>query len=404
MLFSRVATMARKKDVKRTRVPTHEAGPRFADLIAPVAEEAFFADYWTKQPLVSRQAPALLEGLFDLDDLERYLVSVQPGVGSLLLVKEGKPAPTTVFEDMFREGYSTQTVYAAFSEGYTIVLNFVHERWPPVKRLTTHLEEVLQCKVQTNIYITGESSQGFNVHSDLHDVLILQTHGAKNWTIYPKPGGGDAPLMELVLEEGTVLYMPQGFPHAAHTASGFSVHLSIGIHHYTWLDLAGDALRNAAALDPAWRQPVPWAVLRGLEPPPKAADIEARFRSAFASEESVGAAIAAYKTRLADSAHRRNPAPTGYVRSLMGLGKIDGETRVRRRPGVGCTVAQDFQGAAICFLGRLIRAPLHAADALEFVGKNESFRVRDLPGTLSDRSKAVLVRRLIREGLLQAEA
>ena len=385
-------------------LPSSSKGaPRFADLVAPLTEEAFFSEYWTQKPLVATHSESLLEGLFDLDDLERYLVSVQPGVGSLLLVREGKPAPTTVFEDMFREGYSTQTVYSAFSEGYTIVLNFVHERWPPVKLLTTHLEEVLQCKVQTNIYITGESSQGFGVHSDLHDVLILQTHGAKNWTIYPKPGGGEAPLLELVMEKGTVLYMPQGFPHAAHTKSGFSVHLSIGIHHYTWLDLAGDALRNAAGADPAWRQPVPWAVLRGLEAPPAPAEIEARVRSAFAGEDAVLAAIGAYKARLADSAHRRNPAPTGYVGSLRHLAAIDGETFVRRRPGVGCAVARDFQGAAIHFLGRLIRAPLHVADALEFVQKTESFQVRELPGSLSDRSKAVLVRRLVREGLLQAE-
>jgi hypothetical protein len=40
--------------------------------------------------------------------------------------------------------------------------------------------------------------------------------------------------------------------------------------------------------------------------------------------------------------------------------------------------------------------------ALEHVRDHERFRVRDLPGTLDDDSKVVLVRRLVREGLLRA--
>ena len=48
-----------------------------------------------------------------------------------------------------------------------------------------------------------------------------------------------------------------------------------------------------------------------------------------------------------------------------------------------------------------IAVPLHAGPAVRHALTTERFRVRDLPGDLDDAGKLVLVRRLIREGLLQ---
>ena len=47
--------------------------------------------------------------------------------------------------------------------------------------------------VQANAYSTPRGSQGFAVHHDTHDVLVLQVAGEKRWQLYD-------PLLELPLK------------------------------------------------------------------------------------------------------------------------------------------------------------------------------------------------------------
>ena len=47
-----------------------------------------------------------------------------------------------------------------------------------------------------------------------------------------------------------------------------------------------------------------------------------------------------------------------------------------------------------------IRFPSHVTDTLQYALSHGDFVVRDLPGDLDDEGKLVLVKRLVREGLL----
>ena len=90
-------------------------------------------------------------------------------------------------------------------------------------------------------------------------------------------------------------------------------------------------------------------------------------------------------------------APT----SLTALDDLDVSTELERRPGVGCSVAADAETARVFFMGETIRTPPRAARALEFIASHARFRIADIDPSLSDDSKLVLARRLIKEGLLQ---
>jgi hypothetical protein len=48
-----------------------------------------------------------------------------------------------------------------------------------------------------------------------------------------------------------------------------------------------------------------------------------------------------------------------------------------------------------------VRGPASIESALRFIAAAEAFQVRELPDALTDQSKLVLVRRLVREGLLR---
>jgi len=52
---------------------------------------------------------------------------------------------------------------------------------------------------------------------------------------------------------------------------------------------------------------------------------------------------------------------------------------------------------------RRVEAPARVAPQLLFVAGHEAFTIADLPGPLDDKGKVVLVRRLVREGILTVD-
>ncbi|MEI8258703.1 MAG: cupin, partial [Deltaproteobacteria bacterium] len=59
------------------------------------------------------------------------------------------------------------------------------------------------------------------------------------------------------------------------------------------------------------------------------------------------------------------------------------------------------EGISLVCYGSSVNFPGQAAEAVRFAVSREDFRVADLPGGLDDAGKLVLVRRLVREGVLQ---
>jgi hypothetical protein len=67
-----------------------------------------------------------------------------------------------------------------------------------------------------------------------------------------------------------------------------------------------------------------------------------------------------------------------------------------------CQVHDDGNRVVIRFPGAHLRAPASTRSALRFIASSDKpFRLSDLPGALSRRSRGVLVHRLVREGLLE---
>ena len=126
-------------------------------------------------------------------------------------------------------------------EGATIVLQGLQRYWTPVSDLVAALELELGHPCQANAYLTPPGAQGFAVHSDSHDVFVVQTHGTKLWEIHGDGGPG-----ELLLEPGVVAYLPTGTPHAARAQEAVSLHLTIGINQLTWRQLVSRLVRRGA--------------------------------------------------------------------------------------------------------------------------------------------------------------
>ncbi len=255
--------------------------------------------------------------------------------------------------------------------------------------------------MQVNSYSTPRGSQGFAVHHDTHDVLVLQVAGEKRWLLYDpllelplkhqryskSLGEHGEPTDDLVLRAGDTLYLPRGWLHQAETSDTDSLHLTIGINAYTWLDAA------KAALGPLEHDA---DLRRGVAPDGEEADeIAERLRAQLSPEE----VARRRRRRFLDT---RRPIREDGISQLRALERLDVETPVERRSTVIADLEEGEDGVGIVFEGRELHFPAHARD--EVVGcfeAEEPFRLSELPGDLDDAGRLVLARRLVREGFLR---
>jgi hypothetical protein len=105
--------------------------------------------------------------------------------------------------------------------------------------------------VLVNLYAGWRTDNGFNVHWDDQDNLILQVAGRKRWKIWnqtrPYPFKEDVvdtskppaeePAWDGILEAGGLLSVPRGAWHVAYPLDEPSLHLTVTIQNYTGIDL-----------------------------------------------------------------------------------------------------------------------------------------------------------------------
>ncbi len=382
---------------RTTRTPTSSSALERA--IAPVGVEEFLAEYWERKPLVvPREEQRRFEDLLSVRDVERLITETAIRMPSFRLVKAGatvsgyagdlswRPEPFTGVADVPR-------VLAEFEEGATIVLQGLHHSWLPLARYCRQLEAYFGHPAQANAYFTPRGSQGLPVHHDTHEVFTLQVSGQKRWLVYEPAlelplktqnyrsalGEPGEPVLDVTQGPGDTLYLPRGWLHQALTSETDSLHITVGVSVRTWLDEARSTLERGAD-DVELRRAVD-----GAEPPElPALDREAALRRA--------------RRRLVRT---RRPILDGQLAELRALDRLTTETPLERRD----TVIADLEGARLSFEGRELEFPGRLADELTFlVETTERFTAAEIPGTLDEPGRLVLVRRLVREGFLRRSA
>jgi bifunctional lysine-specific demethylase and histidyl-hydroxylase NO66 len=289
-------------------------------------------------------------------------------------------------------------VYELFDGGATIVLQSLHRFWPPLARFGRDLELALTHPVQVNAYITPPASRGLGVHHDEHDVFVLQVYGRKRWDVHDPDGRPGDRLIEAELAPGDCLYIPQRFPHAAWTAQTASVHLTVGVVPTTWAGVLRPAV--TAAVEAALSgQPLP----AGFAADPAAltarvAEQLGEVRQRLDKLDPAAIAVAAADRFWSG----RPPILTGQLQQLLALPEIGQATVVRRRPGAVCRLRRRADRLEVLLGDRALLMPARLEPAMRAILAGDRLAVGDLAGHLDPPSRLVLVRRLVREGLLES--
>jgi hypothetical protein len=292
-------------------------------------------------------------------------------------------------------------LFGAFDAGATLVVSQFHEMHAPLMRFCRGLEQVFLHAVQANIYLTPPGAQGFRVHYDTHDVLVLQVTGEKRWRLFPDqpvprptrrtpwPGNisADGEPEVLTLRAGDTFYVPRGVMHdaAAQEGSAPSLHITVGLMDPSFaavLRLAVDLLEET---EPALRATFPtWRLAEG---PGRLAEL-ARPLAARLAEP---AALERTALELLDRLAADRPALLG--RGLFVMMPEDG-TRLCLAPGVlHALVPEPDGGASLRWVGAALRLDARQAGWMERLADGAA------PAELGEGAPE-FCRRLVRRGLL----
>ncbi|MBC7932679.1 MAG: cupin [Rubrivivax sp.] len=339
-----------------------------AEILEPYAPEEFLASFWGVNFLHARGAAGRFARLMPWETLNEILRRQRLDFPRLRLVQDGKPLPVSEYLRHVAAGrrrasiprLKTSELTKHLREGATLVLDAVDELHEPLEQLAAGLELFFREHVQINLYAGWQTSRGFDLHWDDHDVFILQVTGRKRWSVYgqtrPFPLVADVekalkpehePLWEGTLEDGDLLYIPRGWWHVAQPLAEPTLHLTVGIHNRTGLDILRWLAEQMRASE-AFRRDLP----RMASAPERAAHI-ARLREELLAE-------------MGDALLERF------------YGDMDAQAESRARPNLPWGATPEMMPAAGCAIVRLVAPrPLKfemAEGAVEFSALKKRWR------------------------------
>jgi hypothetical protein len=267
--------------------------------------------------------------------------------------------------------------------------------------------------VHANAYLTAGNTTGFSPHYDTHEVFVLQVGGTKHWSVYPPPlhlphrsqplaRSGytpPAPLFEVDLHPGDLLYLPRGYVHAAATATSesFSAHVTVGVTVYTWIELLSEWVQSSKDL----------VSFREALPPGFAADDSSREAlvaglleriEALRTGSTGGARTAAVVESFRQRVRAAQPkADTPFDADVSVLGAT---TAFDVAEPARYTVGEARGNMTLTLDGRTLVLPAGVKGALEAICQRRSFRPGELPRTLDDHAMMAFVQFLETEGFL----
>ncbi len=229
------------------RSPTEDEVADACESIRPLLGKMdcaeFLSERWEQAPWLSRPGAQWARQLMGISDMRRMI-----GSWPMRFLKNHgtanmqKPGSGFLIDERWQRGdeVPVDAVDVAIREQRTLVMHNLEVYWPPVGELVRQVVRYFHAYSQVNVYMSpAELSVATTAHQDAHSVFILQLHGAKRWCVHPPPSpfthkslqrgkrgeiiasddraAMGAPLLNVTLTPGRVLYIPRAYFH--HTST-----------------------------------------------------------------------------------------------------------------------------------------------------------------------------------------
>ncbi len=400
---------------EHTKMKNKQIWPSLEMLIGELPAENFFSEVWEKKHLLVRassnaQFTDILDRLFSFEHADQLLSVSGPRFRNFIrMTKDGRPIPNDQFSMEREDGletYKPGKIIQLYREGATITVNRAHQCSTELARLCGDLSRELKAHVNANVYITPPQSQGFAVHSDTHDVFLVQINGTKRWKVQKNleylsttrnHNVKSDPVSErrwdtFSLTRGDIIYIPRGLLHEGMSQDTHSLHITLGIHSTTWADLTRRVLNKVEFRESIFRQ----SIRPDVEIP------ESTIRQLI-SILSSGLRNSKIIREVIDDDRKRNDTVSvrGCFLKASEKPTIGMKTRIGPvRNDIPDIVLLD-EKCVLYFGEKVLTFPNFASLHLRAILQNTSVTVDDLPGGLDDEGKLTLVRCLFAHGVLK---
>jgi ribosomal protein L16 Arg81 hydroxylase len=384
-------------------------------LIGSLPVEQFWSNYWEHCCLLvpSAQNPSLrtlCRKLFSFDQADQILSVRGPRFRDFIRMSQGGHAiPRREYSVVRQDGlvdFNVEQVLELYADGATITLNRAHQGSEALASLCVDLARDFHAHVNANVYITPPNSQGFAVHSDTHDVFLLQVEGRKKWKIQKNldylatprnPNVTSDPVAtvewdEFYLDIGDAVYIPRGLLHEGIADSSHSLHITLGIHPYTWADLVRDVLAEVEGTDSLLRQST---LASPIDFEDALRTVSSRLTTRLSDTEAIKPLVSARTGPYQAGSHR------GRFRKLTDLTPITLTTTVRTRKGPDISLDRNRDEVVLSFGTKSLAFPSYVSPHLELLLQSAAITAEELPSDLDDNGKLTLLRRLHSEGVIE---
>lgn len=380
--------------------------------------DEFIQEYFQKELLLIQQdSPTVFKNILQESDIEDYLENVVLRFPDAKLVKNAETKDQRDYT--YPNGVIRKNVFfEKFLEGSTIALSGLHKSLSKLANLVRSLETETGHPCQTNIYLTPPNSQGFKIHYDSHDVIILQIGGKKNWKIFDDPilkwPHHEQPfeaenhesgklLKDFDLKTGDTLYIPRGVWHSAEATDDYSLHVTIGIMGVTWGDLIQRYVKDQTMKNSSLREYVPFDLMNGKP--------ESLAKALFEkSKEALGDQfVQEFSTQYQASNLQQFQKPTvsNFILHAREYQNIKIDTVLSRTCNLKYSISTDENDSDTLIIkvgGQEINLPEFTKEIVEFIlSSNGSFSVKDLPDTIDEEGKVNLCIPFVKKGILRID-
>ncbi|QUM75089.1 hypothetical protein HWV00_01880 [Moritella sp. 24] len=387
-------------------------------LLHDMALSEFYLKFWDKKPLIIKGHKQKFTKYYSIKQFESRITENDLRYPQFKLAKNGEAiSPSTyTLSRTFKNKQDNNcidipAVYRLWNNGATVILHTLQSSTHTLSGYLHQLESELGHRVQANAYLTPKKSQGFDIHYDTHDVLILQVEGNKKWRVWEspidkKPFKNDYSILEKepegalfydgILNQGDLLYIPRGYPHMAQSTEETSLHLTIGIHVYRQIDALNlvfkSILRECENENSNfWRNSVgkDYRYSRDMEFDSALENIVSKIKKSWG--------MAPVIERFNEE---RRPINQHLFSKSSEIDSIILNTKMQCYDGVCSNFKENENDIILTYLGRILTLPKSLGDAISIIIEKQYFTPNDIID-YENESKLILCRHLLKEGFIK---
>jgi ribosomal protein L16 Arg81 hydroxylase len=366
-------------------------------------KQIFLNKHYDKKPFIKKNKLQYRE-VFEISDFD-FLLTIAESQNVRLVKNQEYLNPNKFYKS---NGLDISRVYYYYTIGYSIVFLGVNKLSLSIKRLCQELREESGFIFAANLYLSPSNSKALELHYDAHDVFVLQVAGNKKWKLYPS---SSKPLLnthqpiidsesfiktlkDIELSEGDLMYIPRGVPHEAFSTDSFSLHMSIGVYPIQYYDILNYAQNINLGTINGVEDSLPWGYNNTR-------DNSLIINKLKDLATKVTLQNMDYKAVINELMSENNIVLNGFFNKLNRLDEIHEKTIIKKVIGIDFKLIEHTGKLQLEYNGRVINLSLNTRDSIQFIiNRKKNFKVKDIPGQISIKSKLKLIRELISRACL----